>query len=114
MTGLRTAAAIDAAAADDRSALIAYLPVGYPAVVGSIDAARAVIDAGADVVGLGLPYSDPGMDGEVIQAATTRALSQGTRITDVMHAVEQAAGRGAAIVVMTYYNPVLHYGVERF
>ncbi|MEE6280837.1 tryptophan synthase subunit alpha [Georgenia sp. MJ170] len=113
-TGLRTGAAIDAARADGRSALIAYLPVGFPTVVGSVEAARTVIDAGADVVELGLPYSDPGMDGEVIQRATTQALAQGTRITDVMHAVEQAAGRGAAIVVMTYYNPVLRYGVERF
>lgn len=111
---MRTGAAIDAALAENRSALIAYLPVGFPTVEGSIEAARAVIDAGADVIEFGLPYSDPGMDGEVVQQATSQALAQGTRILDVLHAVEQTAGRGAAISVMTYINPVFRYGVARF
>lgn len=112
--GKRSGAAIDAALAEGRKGLVVYLPVGYPTVAGSVAAARTAVDAGADIVELGLPYSDPGMDGEVIQHATTRALAQGTRVTDVLHAVEQVAATGAAVLVMTYYNPVLRYGVDRF
>ncbi len=112
--GKRSGAAIDAALAEGRKGLVVYLPVGYPSVAGSVEAARTAVDAGADVVELGLPYSDPGMDGEVIQHATTRALAQGTRVRDVLHAVEQVAATGAAVLVMTYYNPVLRYGVDRF
>ncbi len=91
-----------------------YLPVGYPSVEGSVRAARTAVEAGADIVELGLPYSDPGMDGEVIQQATTRALAQGTRVRDVLRGVEQVAATGAAVLIMTYYNPVLRYGVESF
>src|SRR5690606_2823106 len=112
--GRRSAEAIDAALAGSRKALVVYLPVGYPTVEGSVAAARTAVAAGADVVELGLPYSDPGMDGEVIQRATTQALAQGTRVTDVLRAVEQVAATGAGVLVMTYYNPVLRYGVERF
>jgi len=112
--GRRSAQAIDAARAENRSALMVYLPVGFPSVEGSVQAARTAVDAGADIVELGLPYSDPGMDGEVIQQATTRALAQGTRVRDVLHAVERVAETGAAVVIMTYYNPVLRYGVDRF
>ncbi|WP_324652847.1 tryptophan synthase subunit alpha [Georgenia sp. H159] len=112
--GPRSGAVIDAALAEGRKALVVYLPVGFPTVAGSVEAARTAVDAGADVVELGLPYSDPGMDGEVIQHATTQALAQGTRVTDVLHAVEEVARTGAAVLVMTYYNPVLRYGVERF
>lgn len=112
--GRRSAEAIDAALAESRKALVVYLPVGYPTVEGSVAAARTAVAAGADVVELGLPYSDPGMDGEVIQRATTQALAQGTRVTDVLRAVEQVAATGAGVLVMTYYNPVLRYGVERF
>ncbi|PYG02329.1 tryptophan synthase, alpha chain [Georgenia satyanarayanai] len=107
-------AAIDAALAEGRKGLVIYLPVGFPTVERSVAAARTAVAAGADVVELGLPYSDPGMDGEVIQHATTQALAQGTRITDVLRAVEEVAETGAAVLVMTYYNPVLRYGVERF
>ncbi|MFC4555352.1 tryptophan synthase subunit alpha [Georgenia faecalis] len=109
-----TATAIDDARARGGSALIGYLPVGFPDVATSIDAARTLVDHGADVVELGLPYSDPGMDGAVIQAAAQAALDRGTRTRDVLHAVEQVAATGAAVVVMTYWNPVHRYGVDRF
>ena len=112
--GRRSAAAIDAALAQGRKALMVYLPVGYPSVEGSVRAARTAVEAGADIVELGLPYSDPGMDGEVIQQATTRALAQGTRVRDVLRGVEQVTATGAAVLIMTYYNPVLRYGVESF
>ncbi|MBZ2194645.1 tryptophan synthase subunit alpha [Occultella gossypii] len=114
MTGSRTAATIDAARAEGRAALVVYLPVGYPDVDGSIAAARAAVEAGADIVELGLPYSDPGMDGAVNQEAMQAALAGGTRTADVLRAVREVAETGAPTLVMTYYNPVLRYGVDRF
>lgn len=113
-TRRRSAAAIDDALAQDRAALIGYLPVGFPTVTASIEAARRVVDAGADIIELGLPYSDPGMDGELIQHATREALRGGTRVADVFRAVESVAATGAAVLVMTYLNPVLRYGIESF
>lgn len=110
----RSGAAIDAALARDAAGLVGYLPVGFPDVDTSIAAARAIVAEGVDVVELGLPYSDPGMDGEVIQAAVQHALDAGTRTRDVLRAVEEVAATGAAVLVMTYWNPVLRYGVDRF
>ena len=97
-----------------RSALIGYLPVGYPTVDGSVAAVRTMIDAGADVVELGVPYSDPVMDGPTVQRAVDAALAGGTKVGDTIRAVEQVAGRGAPILVMTYWNLVLRYGVDAF
>jgi tryptophan synthase alpha chain len=108
------AAAVDRAKAEGRAALVAYLPVGFPDVAGSIEAAKAAVDGGADVVELGLPYSDPTMDGVTIQRAVDAALAGGTRPTDVLRAVEGVAATGAAVLVMTYWPPVDRYGVERF
>ncbi|GAA3823613.1 tryptophan synthase subunit alpha [Cellulomonas soli] len=97
-----------------RAALVGYLPVGYPDVPTSVEAVRALIDNGADVVELGMPYTDPLMDGPVIQHAVDAALRGGVRVRDTLRAVEQVAGRGAPILVMTYWNLVLRYGVEAF
>lgn len=105
---------LDGLAAQGRAALIGYLPVGYPTVPGSVQAVRTMIDAGVDVVELGMPYTDPVMDGPIIQQAVDVALQQGTRVRDTLHAVEQVAGRGAPVVVMTYWNLVLRYGVEAY
>jgi tryptophan synthase alpha chain len=107
-------AAIDDARAQGRAALVIYLPVGYPDVDTSITAAVAAVEAGADIIELGLPYSDPGMDGPVVAAAAQRALDGGVRIADVMRAAGAVADAGAATLVMTYYNPVYRYGVEAF
>lgn len=109
----KTAAAIDARRAAGGAALIAYLTVGYPDLETSILAARAAIEAGADAIELGLPYSDPGMDGAVIQNTGQVALDAGTRTRHVLSAVEQLAG-AAPILVMTYWNPVFRYGVDTF
>jgi len=106
--------AIDAAGEEGRAALIAYLPVGFPSVAGSVDAAKALIDAGVDALELGLPYSDPVMDGPVIEDAVVAALAAGARVDDTFRAVEALAGRGVPILVMTYYNPVYRRGVARF
>lgn len=100
--------------AQGRAALMTYLPVGYPSVAGSLEAMRAVVAAGADIVEVGLPYSDPVMDGPVIQTAAQRALAAGLRVRDVFTAVSAVAAAGAVPVVMSYWNPVLRYGVGSF
>ncbi|MDM7831039.1 tryptophan synthase subunit alpha [Cellulomonas edaphi] len=97
-----------------RAALVGYLPVGFPTVPGSVDAVRTMVDAGVDVVELGMPYSDPVMDGPTIQRAADVALAGGTRVRDTIAAVEQVSGRGAPILVMTYWNLVLRYGVDAY
>src|SRR3712207_4320206 len=99
---------------DDRAALVAYLPVGYPDVPGSIAAMVAAVEGGADVVEIGIPYSDPGMDGPVIQQAVDVAVRSGVGMRDALQAVEAVAAAGAVPVVMSYWNPVERYGVDRF
>jgi tryptophan synthase alpha chain len=104
----------DRCAVEGRPALIAYLPVGYPTVEGSIAAMKAVVESGADIVEVGIPYSDPVMDGPLIQEAAGAALARGMRVTDVFTAVAAVREAGGTPVVMTYYNVVLHRGVDRF
>jgi tryptophan synthase alpha chain len=106
--------AFDSAKADGRAVLVGYLPAGFPDVPGAVDAMRTMVDAGCDVIEVGLPYSDPVMDGPTIQAAAQQALEGGVRTTDVLRTVEAVADTGAPVVVMTYWNPVERYGVERF
>ena len=106
--------AFDKARADGRAALVGYLPAGFPDVDGSIAALRTMVDAGCDVIEIGLPYSDPVMDGPTIQAAAQQALDGGVRTTDVLRVVEAVAATGAPTLVMTYWNPVERYGVDRF
>ena len=110
----QVATAFGKAKAEDRAALVGYLPAGFPSVDGAIAAARAIAEAGADVIEIGLPYSDPLMDGPVIQQAVQRALAGGVHIPDVLHTVEAVAATGVPVLVMTYWNPVDHYGVDRF
>lgn len=100
--------------AEGRAALVGYLPVGYPDVDTSIEAMLAMVRAGVDIVEIGLPYTDPLMDGPVIQTAATGALAAGVHVRDVFRAAEAVAGAGAACEVMTYWNPVLRYGVDAF
>lgn len=119
MSVVSSATALTAARAEGRGALIGYLPVGYPTVPGSLEALRTLCGAdgetaGVDLVEIGLPYSDPVMDGPVIQRAGTRALERGVRTRDVFTAVEAVRAAGRPAVVMTYWNLVDHYGVEAF
>ncbi|MHC1557363.1 tryptophan synthase subunit alpha [Actinomycetospora sp. C-140] len=102
------------AKAEDRAALIGYLPAGYPTVKGSLGLLTQTLDAGADLVEVGLPYSDPVLDGPVIQHAVDAALKAGVRVRDTLEVVEQLSARGGRAVVMTYWNPVLRYGVDAF
>jgi tryptophan synthase alpha chain len=107
----RTALAFEKASAEGRAALVGYLPAGFPTVPGAIAAIRDMIAAGVDIVEIGLPYSDPVMDGPVIQRATEAALAGGVRVADVLRTVEATAGAGVPVLVMTYWNPVERYGV---
>ncbi|WP_340538734.1 tryptophan synthase subunit alpha [Nocardioides sp. GXZ039] len=109
-----TSTAFDTARAEGRAALIGYLPAGYPDVAGGITALKTLVDAGCDIIEIGLPYSDPVMDGPSIQAAAQHALDGGIRTTDVIRTVEAVAATGTPTLVMTYWNPVERYGVERF
>ena len=102
------------AAAEGRAALVGYLPAGFPDKDTAIKAALAMRDAGADVIEVGLPYSDPLMDGPVIADAVYRALRNGTKVRDVLDTVQAIAGTGTAALVMTYWNPVDQYGVDAF
>jgi len=115
--GSTTGARLDALRDEGRGALVAYLPVGFPDVERSIEAVLATVDAGADVVEIGVPYTDPVMDGPVIQRAAEAALAAGTRVRDVLRVVEAVAehsGGRVPALVMTYWNPVLRYGVDAF
>jgi tryptophan synthase alpha chain len=96
-------------------ALIGYLPVGYPDLATSIEAAVALAENGVDVLELGLPYSDPVMDGVVIQKATQEALAGGFRLSHGFEAVAAITARvDTPVLLMTYWNPVLQFGVDRF
>jgi tryptophan synthase alpha chain len=106
--------ALGKARAENRAALIGYLPVGYPSVDLSIEAMLAMVDGGADAVEVGVPYSDPVMDGPTIQAAAEPAVRAGVNLADALDAVGALAQAGAAAVVMSYWNPIDRYGVERF
>lgn len=111
----RVEAAIAKAEAEGRGALIGYLPVGFPTTEESIEAAVALAEAGADILELGPPYSDPVMDGAIIQEATQLALSNGFKLKDLFPAIRAIADRvDVPILVMTYWNPVLQYGVDRY
>ncbi|WP_084126392.1 tryptophan synthase subunit alpha [Demequina sp. NBRC 110054] len=105
---------LDQIKAEGRSALIGYLPVGFPSVEGSARAMREMVEAGVDIVEVGLPYSDPVMDGETIQLAAEAALARGTRVGDVFEGVRAVVEAGAVAVVMSYWNPILQYGPARF
>lgn len=100
--------------AENRAAFIAYYPAGYPTVDGSVDAIKAIVDAGADIVEVGLPYSDPMMDGPTIQEAANIALAEGFRIRDLFRVVREVTDAGGNCVTMTYWNPILQYGPEKF
>jgi tryptophan synthase alpha chain len=99
---------------EDRAALIAYIPAGFPTQAGCKKVIDAFIAGGVDAIEIGFPYSDPVMDGPTIQAAADRALSQGTGAAEVFDALKYATDKGVPSVVMTYWNPIEKYGVEKF
>jgi len=102
-----------AARSERRAALIPYLPAGFPDPVTFVAAAREAAAAGADILEVGVPFSDPLADGPVIQRATHAALAQGIGVAGTLELIARA-GLPVPVVVMTYLNPVLAYGVDRF
>lgn len=96
--------------------LVIYLTVGDPDIKTTHEIALAAIDAGADVLELGVPFSDPLADGPVIQRASERALASGTRLVDVLELARQLRSERpqAGLIIFSYFNPVLRYGLERF
>lgn len=101
------------AATRDRAALIGYLPVGFPSYDASVEAMLAMVEGGVDAVEVGVPYTDPGMDGPVIQVAVDQALRAGSRVKHVFDAVQVVSAK-APVVVMGYWNPIEKYGPARF
>lgn len=115
MTASKTARAIEAARAQGRAAFVGYLPAGYPDKEASIAAAIELARNGADVIEIGVPYSDPVMDGPVIQQATTEVLARGFRLPEVFEIVAAVVeATDAAVLVMTYYNLIDRMGAEEF
>ena len=106
--------AFAAAKADGRALLIGYLPAGFPARGDDVTIIETMVENGVDAIEVGLPYSDPLMDGPTIQEAVQRALEAGTHTDDVLRTVEAVARTGAPTLVMSYWNPIERYGVDRF
>ena len=102
------------ARAEDRAALIGYLPSGFPTQAQGIALATAMVEAGVDIVEVGLPYSDPLMDGPTIQAAVHQSLTAGSSVGHVLDTVAAVAATGAPTLVMSYWNPIERFGVEAF
>ncbi|MBE9014458.1 tryptophan synthase subunit alpha, partial [Pseudanabaenaceae cyanobacterium LEGE 13415] len=98
-----------------RCALIPFLTAGDPDLETTAQALQILDRSGADLIELGVPYSDPLADGPVIQAAATRSLSNGTRLEDVLQLVKQVSPNlRSPIILFTYYNPILNRGIESF
>jgi len=102
-------------ASSDQAALIGYFPAGYPTRADSIEACVAMCEAGIDVLELGVPYSDPVMDGIVIQEATELALANGFKLSNFFQTLKAITSRvETPVLVMSYWNPILQYGVQKF
>lgn len=99
---------------EDRAALVGYLPVGFPTVEGSVAAMVAMVESGVDIVEVGIPYSDPLMDGPVIAYAADQALKHGVRVGDVFAATRAVRDAGAPPLVMSYWNLILRHGPTAF
>lgn len=110
----RLAGLFETCRGENRSALIGYLPTGFPDVETSISAMTALVESGCDLIEVGIAYSDPGMDGPTIAAATEAALAGGVRVRDALTAVEAISNAGGKAVVMTYWNLVLRKGIDTF
>ncbi|MET0423307.1 MAG: tryptophan synthase subunit alpha [Actinoplanes sp.] len=102
------------ARSEDRAVLVGCMPAGFPTVDDSIASMIAMHEAGCDVIEVELPYSDPVMDGPVIQKASDIALAAGVRTRDTLKIIDAVAGAGATVVLMTYWNPIEKYGVNAF
>lgn len=111
---MSVAKVLDECKAKNKAALIGYLPIGFPSFEKSVEAAKVLIENGVDIVELGVPYSDPVLDGSTIQIAVDRALRSGFKLKQTFQAVNEVTKMGAPVLVMSYYNPIYKYGVEKF
>ena len=102
------------AKSENRAALIAYLPAGYPTEDGAVECIAAMVEGGVDIVEIGFPYSDPVMDGPTIQDAVNISLEGGTKSAIVINTVKRVADLGVPALVMSYWNPIERYGVDSF
>ncbi len=101
--------------ATGKDTLIGYFPLGFPTLSESVEAAVAMAEGGVDILELGVPYSDPVMDGPVIQEATEQAIANGFKLRQTFEAVKEVSERtGVPVLVMTYWNPVMQFGVQKF
>lgn len=111
----KTAAALQNNIDQGRSNLIGYFPLGFPTLEASIEAAIEMCNSGVDVLELGIPYSDPVMDGIVIQEATQMALDNGFKLSQTFEALKQITDAvDTPVLVMSYWNPVMQFGIEEF
>lgn len=99
---------------ENRAAFIAYLPAGFPTVEKSKAAIEVLVQNGVDIVEIGFPYSDPIMDGPIIQEAADIALANGTGASEVLEILGFTTNLKVPAVVMTYWNPIEQYGISRF
>ncbi len=99
---------------EKRAALIGYLPAGYPNQKSSAKIIKAMIDGGVDAIEIGFPYSDPVMDGPVIQAASEEAIKNGAGVDEVFNLLQTTAALGTPSVIMSYWSPIEKYGVANF
>ncbi len=116
-TGLETLSQTFARArAEKRAAFLPFFTIGFPDFPTSLAAVEVLVEAGADAVELGVPFSDPLADGPTIQHASQIALANGTRVADCIEAVGQLRARGVSVplILMGYVNPILAYGVARY
>ena len=99
---------------ENRAALIGFITAGFPSKSTTVEVAKEMVLGGVDIIEVGFPYSDPVMDGPVIQAAGEVALSGGTKSADVLEIVSEITKLGVPVLVMTYWNPIEKFGVEKF
>jgi tryptophan synthase alpha chain len=101
---------------EGRPGFVAFLTVGYPDVDSTLKLVPALVEGGADLIELGIPFSDPLADGPTIQKASFHALKQGVTIDTCLEVVRKLRANGleAPLVPMGYYNPIMAYGMERF
>ena len=102
------------AKSENRAALIAYLPAGFPSLDGSIQIINEMFKNGVDVIEVGVPYSDPLMDGPVIQEAVDIALNHKTGIKEVMHVVKKVSENNKPVLTMSYWSPIEKWGIKKY
>ena len=112
----RIAATFDRLKAEGKTALMPYHTAGFPTLAISKQVIASLVAAGADMVEIGVPFSDPLADGPSVQGTSQRALDNGTRVKDCIELVHQLRAEGitAPFMLMGYYNPILKYGIERY